>query len=234
MKKYVHALLLALMVTGTAHGGGMIDDPLLAMVLVDQFELRVSDGDTPLVWDAEGWVGYDLNKLWIKTDGEYLDGQFEEAELQALYSRAIAAYWDVQIGWRGDMEPTPARNWLALGVKGLAPYFFDIDAAVFVGESGRTAARLKADYEFMLTQKLILVPEIELNLYGKDDPATGIGSGLSDIEAGLRLRYEIRRELAPYIGVNWIHLYGDTADYARMEGKDTDNFQFVFGIRAWF
>ena len=98
MKKYVLALLTTLMVTGTAHGGGMIDDPLLAMVLVDQFELRVSDGDTPLAWDAEGWVGYDLNKLWIKTESEYVDGQFEEAELQALYSRAIATYWDVQIG----------------------------------------------------------------------------------------------------------------------------------------
>lgn len=234
MKIYISALLLTLMVTGSAKGGGMIDDPLLAMVLIDQFELRVSDGETPLVWDAEGWVGYDLNKLWIKTDGEYLEGQFEEAELQAQYSRAIAAYWDVQIGWRGDLEPTPTRNWLALGLKGLAPYFFDIDVAVFVGDSGRTAARLKADYEFLFTQKLILVPEIELNLYGKDDLATGIGSGLSDIEAGLRLRYEIRREFAPYIGVNWIHLYGDTADYALMEDNDTDNFQFVFGVRAWF
>lgn len=234
MRNYVSALLMTLLLSGTAHGGGMIDDPLLAMVLVDQFELRASDGDTPLVWDGEGWVGYDLNKLWIKTDGEYLDGQFEEAELQALYSRAIATYWDVQIGWRGDLEPTPTRNWLALGVKGLAPYFFDIDVAVFVGESGRTAARLKADYEFLFTQKLILQPEIELNLYGKDDPATGIGSGFSDIEAGLRLRYEIRREFAPYIGVNWIHLFGDTADYAREEDRDTDNVQFVFGIRAWF
>ncbi len=234
MKKYVLALLTTLLVTGSAYGGGMIDDPLLAMVMVNQFELRVSDEDTPLNWDAEGWLGKDLNKLWIKTDGEYLDGQFEETELQALYSRAIATYWDVQIGWRGDLEPTPQRNWLALGIKGLAPYFFDIDAAFFVGESGRTAARLKVDYEFMLTQKLILVPEIELNLYGKDDTAIGVGSGLADIEAGLRLRYEIRREFAPYIGVNWIHLYGDTADYAREEGEDTDDFRFVFGIRAWF
>ena len=234
MKKYVPALLLTLMLTGTAHGGGMIDDPLLVMVMVDQFELRVSDGDTPMNWDAEGWLGYDLNKLWIKTEGDYAVGQFEETELQALYSRAIAAYWDLQIGWRGDLEPTPTRNWLALGVKGLAPYFSDIDAAVFVGESGRTAARLKIEYEFLFTQKLILMPKIELNLYGKDDPVVGIGSGLADIEAGLRLRYEIRREFAPYIGVNWIHLYGDTADYARMEEKDTDDFQFVFGIRAWF
>jgi copper resistance protein B len=118
--------------------------------------------------------------------------------------------------------------------KGVAPYFFDIDAAVFVGESGRTAARLKIEYEFLFTQKLILMPKIELNLFGKDDPVVGIGSGLADIEAGLRLRYEICREFEPYIGVNWIHLYGDTADYARMEEKDTDDFQFVFGIRAWF
>jgi copper resistance protein B len=234
MKKNVLALLTTLLVTGSAYGGGMIDDPLLAMVMVDQFELRVSDGNTPLNWDAEGWLGKDLNKLWIKTDGEYVEGQFEEAELQALYSRAITTYWDLQVGWRGDLEPIPQRNWLALGIKGLAPYFFDIDAAFFVGESGRTAARLKADYEFMFTQKLILMPKIELNLYSKDDPATAIGSGLADIEAGLRLRYEIRREFAPYIGVNWIHLFGDTADYAREEGEDTDAFRFVFGIRAWF
>jgi len=234
MKKYAIVLLMTLMVTGNAHGGGMIDDPLLAMVLVDQLELRATDGETPLVWDAEAWVGKDLNKLWLKTDGEYVDGQLEDMELQALYSRAIATYWDLQVGWRGDLQPTPERNWLALGVKGLAPYFFDIDAAVFVGENGRTAARMQVDYEFMLTQRWILVPEVELNLYGKDDPDTGIGSGFSDIEAGLRLRYEIRREFAPYVGVNWIHLYGDTADYAREEGKDTDEFQFVFGIRSWF
>ncbi len=234
MKKYIYALLLTLLATTSARGGGMIDDPLLAMVLVDQFEVRAGNSDTPLVWDAEGWVGYDLNKLWIKTDGQYLDDQFEEAELQALYSRAIAPFWDLQIGWRGDLEPSPNRNWLTLGAKGLAPYFFDIDAAVFIGESGRTAARLKADYEFMFTQKLILVPEFEINLYGKDDQAVGIGSGLADTEIGLRLRYEIRREFAPYIGVNWVHLYGDTADYAEEEGGDTDTVQFVIGIRAWF
>ncbi len=234
MKKYLFVLFISIMSTTSARGGGMVDDPLLAMVMLDQFEIRASDDDTPLSWDAEAWLGKDLHKLWIKTDGEYTDGQFEEAELQALYSRAFSTYWDVQVGWRGDLEPTPVRNWLTLGVKGLAPYFFDIDAAVFVGESGRTAARLKVDYEFMFTQKLILVPEVELNLYGRDDPAVGIGSGLSDIEAGLRLRYEIRREFAPYIGVNWIHLYGDTAEYARQEGNDTDDVQLVLGLRAWF
>ena len=233
MKKYVSAALLTLLLSTTTHAGGMVDDPLLAMLMVDQLEFQIADDD-PLAWDAEGWVGYDLNKLWFKSDGEYLDGQFADAEVQALYSRAIAPFWDLQIGWRGDLEPTPTRSWLALGAKGLAPYFFDIDAAVFIGESGRTAARFKVDYEFMFTQKLILVPEVELNLYGKDDPAVGIGSGLADSELGLRLRYEIRREFAPYIGVNWIHLYGDTADYAEAEGDDTDEVQFLLGIRTWF
>lgn len=227
-------LALALIIPSVTFAGGMNDDPLLTMLMINQLEVRTADGSDPLVWDAEGWIGKDLHKLWIKTDGEYVDGQTEGMEVQALYSRAIAPFWDAQLGWRRDIRPSPDRDWLALGVKGLAPYFFDIDAAVFVGESGQTSARLQAEYEIMLTQRLILVPEIELNLYGKDDPATGTGSGLADIEAGLRLRYEIRREFAPYIGVNWTRLYGGTADYAREEGADVDDFQFVLGVKAWF
>ncbi len=233
MKRHALVLLITLLAAGNAHGG-MIDDPLLTKVMLNQLELRTTNGDTPLAWDAEAWIGKDLNKLWLKTDGEYVDDQTEDIELQALYSRAIATYWDLQVGWRGDLQPTPERNWLAFGVKGLAPYFFEIDAAAFIGESGRTAARFSADYEFLITQRWILMPEIKLNLYGKDDPDTGIGSGLSDIEMGLRLRFEIRREFAPYAGINWIHLYGDTADYAREEGGDTDQFKFIFGIRSWF
>ncbi len=234
MKQYILLLFITLTMTGTAQAGGMNDDPLLAMLLVDQFEIQAGSGDYPLVWDAEGWVGKDLNKLWIKTDGEYIDGYVEEMELQALYSRAIAPFWDLQAGWRRDIRPNPDSDWLALGIKGLAPYYFDVDVAVFLGDNGRTAARMQFEYEVMFTQRLILVPELELNFYGKDDPAVGIGSGLSDIEAGLRLRYEIRREFAPYIGVNWSHLYGQTADYAHEEGEDTDDFRFVAGIRFWF
>lgn len=234
MKKNIVISFLALMLATTAYGGGMNDDPLRAMVLIDQLEIRATDGDRPLAWDAEGWVGKDLNKLWIKTEGEYTDGHSEDAELQVLYSRAVAPFWDIQAGWRRDIRPDPQRDWLAFGIKGLAPYFFDIDTAVFVGSNGRTAARLQFEYEIMFTQKIILVPDITLNLYGKDDPAIAIGSGLSDIEAGLRLRYEIRREFAPYIGLNWTHLYGRTADFARAEGTDADDFQLVFGIRLWF
>jgi copper resistance protein B len=232
--KNIIALLFFLIIPSLAFSGGMDDDPLLTMLVVDQLEIRNNDGRDPLVWDAEGWIGKDLHKLWIKTEGEYVDSRVEEVELQALYSRAVAPFWDIQLGWRRNIRPTPNRDWLAFGVKGLAPYFFDIDAALFVGDAGRTSARLQVEYEIMLTQRLVLVPEIELNLYGKDDPATGIGSGLSNIEAGLRLRYEIRREFAPYIGLNWTKLYGDTADFARAEEVDTDDIQFVFGIRAWF
>ncbi len=232
--KNIIALLFFLIIPSLAFSGGMDDDPLLTMLVVDQLETRNNDGRDPLVWDAEGWIGKDLHKLWIKTEGEYVDSRVEEVELQALYSRAVAPFWDIQLGWRRNIRPTPNRDWLAFGVKGLAPYFFDIDAALFVGDAGRTSARLQVEYEIMLTQRLVLVPEIELNLYGKDDPATGIGSGLSNIEAGLRLRYEIRREFAPYIGLNWTKLYGDTADFARAEEVDTDDIQFVFGIRAWF
>jgi copper resistance protein B len=234
MRKSVLMLVFALIVPGLTFAGGMNDDPLLTMIVVDQLEIRAADGSDPLVWDAEGWIGKDLHKFWIKTEGEYLDGRVEEMELQALYSRAVAPFWDVQLGWRRDIRPTPERDWLAFGLKGLAPYFFDIDVALFVGDSGRTAARLQAEYEAMLTQRLILVPEIELNLYGKDDPATGIGSGLANIEAGLRLRYEIRREFAPYIGLNWTRLYGRTAEFTRAEGAAVDDTQLVIGVRAWF
>ena len=232
--KNIVALLFFLIVPSLAFAGGMNDDPLLTMLVVDQLEIRTADGRDPLVWDAEGWVGKDLHKFWIKTEGEYVSDRVEEVELQALYSRAVTPFWDLQFGWRRDIRPTPARDWLAFGLKGLAPYFFDIDVALFIGDSGRTSARLQIEYEEMLTQRLILVPEIELNLYGKDDPATGIGSGLSNIEVGLRLRYEIRREFAPYIGLNWTHLYGRTADFARAEGADVDDTQFVFGVSVWY
>ncbi len=211
-----------------------IDDPLLLTVILDQVEMRDATGDDTFSWDVEGWLGKDLNKFWFKTEGERTAGNTEDAELQFLYSKAIDRYWDFQLGVRYDFEPSPSRSWAVIGVKGLAPYFFDIDAALFIGESGRTAFRFEAEYELLLTQRLILTPDIEISLYGKNDPMTGIGSGLSDIEAGLRLRYEIRREFAPYIGINWSRLFGNTADFARTAGESTSETQLVIGLRAWF
>ncbi|MEW8029020.1 MAG: copper resistance protein B [Candidatus Thiodiazotropha sp.] len=209
------------------------DDPLISKVMIDQLETRITDGPNPLVLEAEAWIGYDLHKFWFKTDVERVDGETEEAEVQLLYSRAIAPFWDFQAGWRRDIRPKPNRDYLALAFKGLAPYLFEVDAGLFIGESGRVNARLDAEYEYMFTQKWILSPELSMNLYSKDDNERGIGSGFSDMSLGLRLRYEIRREFAPYVGVNWSKKFGETADFAKDEGEDSSDTQIVVGIRAW-
>ena len=227
------AALMVFTLSATAIAGGK-DDPLTYKVMIDKLELRATDGPDPWVLDADAWVGYDLNKFWFKTEVEYVDGDTEEAEVQFLYSRAIAPFWDFQAGWRRDIRPEPERDFLALGFKGLAPYLFEVDAGFFFGESGQVGARLDAEYEYMITQKWVLSPELEMNLYSEDDEEVGIGSGLSDMELGLRLRYEIRREFAPYIGINWSKSFGQTADYAEEEGEDTSDVQFVLGFRAWF
>ena len=238
MKKILQKTVLSSLVIGSFMTTGVQaaakDDPVLWKVMVDELEYRDADGDNPVTWDAQAWLGQDVNKLWIKTEGERADGETEDSELQALYSKAVSPYWDVQVGFRHDFEPRPTRGWLVVGLQGLAPYFFEVDAALFIGESGRTGLRLKAEYELLLTQKLILTPELEINFHGRNDPATGTGSGLSDIEFGLRLRYEIRRGLGPYIGVNWEKQSGNTAAFSREDGEDTSDTQLVFGIRATF
>ncbi len=235
-KQIIGKLLLALTLPAVAplFGGEMEDDPTLFAIFADQFEWRVAEDDDLLVWDAQGWIGKDLNKFWWKTDGEMEGGNVDDAELQFLFSHSIAAYWEVQAGWRTDVEPNPHRDWAVIGIQGLAPYFFEVDAALFIGSSGRMAARLEAQYEILFTQQLILTPELEINAYSEDDPALRIGSGLADTELGLRLRYEIRREFAPYIGINWEKKFGSTANYARDDGLSTSDFQLVVGLRAWF
>lgn len=224
---------LALLAPGQvrAHGNG---NPLLGKVMFDQLEWRDGAGGGALVWDGEAWLGRDLDKLWFKTEGRRSEGSAEEAEVQALYSRALAPFWDIQVGWRSDLQPKPNRNWLALGVRGLAPYWFDTDVALFADADGRTALRLKARYDLLFTQRLILAPDIEINLHGQDDRATDTGSGLSDVELGLRLRYEIRREFAPYVGVVGWRKFGNSADFARNQGERSDDLELVVGARFWF
>lgn len=227
-------LLGALLANTPLYAEEMEDDPTLYSFVADEFEWRDADNDDPLSWDAYGWIGKDLNKFWWKSRGEEEGGEVDDAELQFLYSRAFARFWDFQVGWRTDIKPNPGRDWAVIGLEGLAPYFFDINAALFVGESGRVAARLEAEYEYLFTQRLILTPELEINANNKDDPALRIGSGLSDLELGLRLRYEIRREFAPYIGINWEKKFGSTADYARDDGLSPSDFQLLIGIRVWY
>jgi len=212
-----------------------MDDQILTFFQAEQLEYRLKDGRESLNWDAQGWVGEDYNKLWIKAEGEKVfGGGLEEAEVQLLYSRMIADFWDLQIGGRYDIRPQPERGYGVLGVQGLAPYFFEVDAAGFVSNTGDVSARLKGEYELLLTQKLILQPSVELNLAVQEVEELGIGSGLTDVELGLRLRYEIVREFAPYIGVVWERKIGKTADFARQEGEDVDSLAFVTGIRFWF
>lgn len=227
-------LLLGNLIVSPAAFAAAEDDPLLYKVMIDKLEWRDADGADPWVWDAEGWLGKDLNKLWLKSEGARAGGQTEEANLSVLYSRAITPFWDAQIGWRHDFEPQPSRDWLSVGIEGIAPYWFEVDAALLAGGNGGLAGTLKAEYELLFTQRLILSPELELYFQGQDDPARGIGSGVSELNLGLRLRYEIRREFAPYIGINWAKKFGGTADYARADGEPTDDLQFVAGVRIWF
>ncbi|WP_138380707.1 copper resistance protein B [Luteithermobacter gelatinilyticus] len=205
-------------------------------VQADRLEYQTNEGEGVLLWDAQGWIGGDINKFWFKTEGEYfLDAdEFEEAEVQALYSRAISPFFDLQVGLRHDITPNPSRTHAVIGIQGLAPYWFEVDAAAFVSDEGEVTARIEAEYELLLTQRLILQPRTELSFAAQDVEELGIGSGLSTVEAGMRLRYEIKREIAPYIGFAWNRKIGDTADFARLEGETVDSLSFVVGLRLWY
>jgi len=217
------------------HGGHeMHDSAIRSFFLIDQLEWQDADDGSALSWDASGWIGGDVDRLWLRSEGERLNGKTEEAELQALWGHAISPWWDVVAGVRQDFKPGDPQTWAAFGVQGMALYNFEAEATGFIGENGQSAARLEGDYDILLTNRLILQPTAEVNFYGKNDPARGVGSGLSDTELGVRLRYEIRREFAPYIGVTWNRVYGNTADYAREEGEDRSEARLVLGLRMWF
>ena len=232
-KQLLTVVMTALLTSQTSYASSA-DDPILSKFMLDKLEIQDANGANPLVWEAEAWFGKDLNKLWIKSSGERVNGKTEETETEFLYSKAIAPFWDMQLGIRHDTVESESRDYATVGIKGLAPYFFETDASLSFGNNGQTKLNASAEYEVMFSQKLILSPEIELNAYGKDDISMGVGSGLSDIEAGLRLRYEIKREFAPYIGVNWNKKFGTTADIAKSNGLDVSDTQLVAGIRAWF
>lgn len=213
----------------------MADEHYRAGLMVNRVERVKTKDDTYFsAYDLQGWVGKDYDKLVIKAEGEVDEGKIHEARTELLWSHAISAYWDAQVGMRHDSGIDPSRNWLAAGVQGLAPYWFEVDATVYAGDQGRTALRLSGEYELLLTQKLILQPRVEASFYGMKDEERGIGSGLNSVVTGLRLRYEIRREFAPYIGMDWIGKFGETADYATAAGANTHEANVVAGLRMWF
>jgi len=218
----------------SVHGLHMQGGMPTGMFLIDQLEAfhgRDANGQS---WEAEGWYGNDENMLWLRSEGEHGRGRLEDGDLEAFWNHNVTTFWSTQLGARQDLGEGPERTWAAFGVQGLAPYWFEVEATGYVGGSSRTAARLRADYDMLFTQRLILQPEAEINLYGKNDPQRRIGSGVSDVQFGLRLRYEIRRQFAPYIGVNWVRRIGTTADYARLDHQPVLDRQIVAGMRLWF
>ena len=203
-------------------------------IMFDRLEARVAGGEDRYLWDAQGWYGGDYDRLWLKSEGEgAFDGEVESAEMQALWSHAIGPFFDLQAGLRYDLEPD-SRAHAVLGLQGLAPYMFEVDAAAFLSDEGDLTARMEAEYDHRITQRLILQPRVEVALAAQDIPDRGIGAGISSVETGLRLRYEFAREFAPYVGVGYEARLGETADRARAAGEDPDRFSLLLGLRAWF
>ena len=213
----------------------VMDQAIFAHAIFNQLEGRWNGSNPEFRWDGQGWIGTDYDKLWIKSEGTLQSsGTLDDGQQQFLYSRAITTYFDLQGGLRSDIDSRPTRSWAAFGIQGLAPYFFDLEVTGFVSGEGHLAAKLEASYDLLLTQRLILQPQIELNVYSKADPARLVGAGFSDIDTGLRLRYEYTRTFAPYLGVVYEGKFGQTANFARQAGESTSDVRFVFGIRTWF
>ncbi len=212
----------------------LADEQNFGSLLVDRFESARTSDNSFTTYELQGWFGRDYDRAVFKAEGEVDGGKLHDARTELLWGHAVAAYWDTQLGVRYDSGLKPERKWFAFGVQGLAPYWFEIDATAYVGELGRTALRFDAEYELLLTQKLILQPRLEANFYGQRDVQRERGSGLSDATLGLRLRYEIRREFAPYIGIERSNKYGGSADFARAEGQRTSESRVVAGLRFWF
>jgi copper resistance protein B len=212
----------------------VMDREILAHAIFSQLEGRSNGSNTEFRWEGQGWAGTDYDKLWIKSEGTLNNGALDDGQQQFLYSRAVTTYFDLQGGLRSDIDSRPARNWAAFGIQGLAPYFFDLEVTGFVSGEGHLAGKLEASYDLLLTQRLILQPQIELNVYSKGDPARLVGAGFSDIDTGLRLRYEIDRKFAPYIGVVYEGKFGQTANFARRAGESTGDVRVAFGVRVWF
>lgn len=210
------------------------DDRIYSFFQMDQNEVRLGDHNG-YAWEAQGWLGTDFDKAFLKTKGEReFGGSVEAAEVQLLYSRLVSDFFDVQVGARYDFEPNPSRAHAVLGLQGLAPQWFEVDAALFVSDEADVTARFEAEYDLLITQRLVLQPLLELNLSVQDIDDLDIGAGLTGLEAGLRLRYEFRREIAPYIGIAYERDLFKTADIARREGHDVDSLAFVAGLRLFF
>jgi len=228
MMKKIIISLITLLELGQNVQAASVDDPLITMLVMDRFEILNNDENTR-AWEGSFWIGHDLNRLYIYSEGEATSDGMESSQNEVVYSRAIAPFWNAEIGLAYDKNENASQTWGEIAIAGLAPYYFEARAALLVNSDGNVGLRLDAEYEALFTQKLILTPSLEADFYTKDDVQMNIGSGLSSIEAGLRLRYEFVREFAPYIGVTWEKTFGNTRDY-----NPVDETNFLVGFRFWF
>lgn len=215
------------------------DEMSIGKIIIDQLEYQDGNKENIQRWDMQGWLGTDYDKFWFKFEGDIPVGKSEgELELQTLYSRAVSAYWDMQFGVRYDRAysggNSDSRLLGVFGYQGLAPYWFDVEPAVFIDDEGNFSARLTATYDLLFTQRLILQPRTEFNLSANEVSKFGVGKGLNDLQLGLRLRYEFTREIAPYVGVAWQKQYGDTARFTSADGGVVEDTKLIVGIRLWF
>ena len=216
------------------------DEIVFGKLIADQMEYRSNNhGSNSLRWDVQGWRGTDYNKLWMKFEGDHgLSTRVGTLELQTLYSHAVSAFWDVQVGARYDQfygaGTSNHRIFAVVGLQGLAPYWFDLEPALFVSDKGDVSARITGTYDLLFTQRLILQPRLEINVAFTDVPQFGVGKGLNDMQLGLRLRYEITREFAPYIGIAQQQKFGTTANLVRAGGEAVKNVSLIAGLRWWF
>jgi copper resistance protein B len=217
-----------------AHDHPVHDNTVHYKVSFNRLEAFDADEGMGQAWEGQAWIGTDTDRVWLRSEGERADGRTGSADLEVLYGRPASAWWDVVTGVRHDFQPGGSRDWAAIGVVGLAPYKFEIEATAYLGASGRTAARIEAEYELLLTNRLILQPLVEVEWHGKDDERRDIASGLSTMEAGLRLRYEVHRQFAPYIGIVHERAFGRTADLRGNHGSEPRDTRIVAGVRIWF
>ena len=215
-------------------GGHPVSNPIRTFVLVERLEWQTSEQGSDAGLDVVAWVGRDRNRLWLRGEAASEGGHGDEAQAHVLWGRQVTRWWDVVAGIRQDLDPGDAQTWAAVGVQGLAPYWFDIEATGYIGAEGRTQLRVDADYELLLTNRWILQPRVEAQLAGKPDPDRQSAAGLMTTDVGLRLRFEIRRELAPYAGVMWRNKWQGTADLAEDAGESTAGARFVAGLRFWW
>jgi copper resistance protein B len=211
------------------------DNRVLTYITSDELEGRTIAPNSSFRWDGQGWIGTDFNKLWIKSEGTLTNGVLSDGDHEILYDRPIPhlRYFDWQAGLRVDLDADPTRAWLAIGVQGLAPHFFNVEPTLYIRDGGRVAGRIQGSYNLYLTQRLILQPQLEVNFYSQADPARKVGSGLSDLDSGLRLGYQFSRKFAPYIGYTYTAVFGETAAFSRQAGEPTTASRLVFGIWVW-